>query len=147
MIALTDPETATGDPAPAGTTTAPPRAGIADIPATPTRHVEAERIAASQSASAEASRSAAAEKASKVEAKKAAEQEAAEQRAYEEELRRLEEEADQEEEDNDSGGSTYYKNCTAVRAAGADPIRRGDPGYGRHLDRDGDGGGLRIAAR
>ncbi|MBW6439075.1 excalibur calcium-binding domain-containing protein [Actinoplanes hulinensis] len=29
----------------------------------------------------------------------------------------------------------------AVRAAGADPIRRGDPGYGRHLDRDGDGVG------
>lgn len=33
----------------------------------------------------------------------------------------------------------YYANCTAVRAAGADPIRRGDPGYGSHLDRDGDG--------
>ncbi|MFJ3725409.1 excalibur calcium-binding domain-containing protein [Streptomyces sp. NPDC090045] len=37
------------------------------------------------------------------------------------------------------GGSVSYKNCTAVRAAGAAPIRRGDPGYGRHLDRDGDG--------
>jgi hypothetical protein len=37
--------------------------------------------------------------------------------------------------------AVYYKNCTAVRAAGADPIRRGDPGYGRHLDRDGDGVG------
>ncbi len=37
------------------------------------------------------------------------------------------------------GGSVYYRNCTAVRAAGADPIRTGDPGYGRHLDRDGDG--------
>ncbi|MFI6080918.1 excalibur calcium-binding domain-containing protein [Streptomyces sp. NPDC051217] len=37
------------------------------------------------------------------------------------------------------GGSTYYANCTAVRAAGADPIRTGDPGYGSHLDRDGDG--------
>ncbi|WP_229074242.1 excalibur calcium-binding domain-containing protein [Actinoplanes sp. DH11] len=35
----------------------------------------------------------------------------------------------------------YYKNCTAVRAAGADPIYAGDPGYGRHLDRDGDGVG------
>ncbi|GAA0494111.1 hypothetical protein Ade02nite_20690 [Paractinoplanes deccanensis] len=35
--------------------------------------------------------------------------------------------------------SVYYKNCSAVRAAGADPIYRGDPGYGRHLDRDGDG--------
>ncbi|MGW0750695.1 excalibur calcium-binding domain-containing protein [Streptomyces sp. NPDC002587] len=38
-----------------------------------------------------------------------------------------------------AGGSVYYKNCTAVRAAGAAPIRRNDPGYGRHLDRDGDG--------
>lgn len=37
------------------------------------------------------------------------------------------------------GGSVYYKNCTAVRAAGAAPIHRGDPGYGKHLDRDGDG--------
>ncbi|MDX6764352.1 excalibur calcium-binding domain-containing protein, partial [Streptomyces sp. F8] len=37
------------------------------------------------------------------------------------------------------GGNVSYANCAAVRAAGADPIRRGDPGYGRHLDRDGDG--------
>lgn len=37
------------------------------------------------------------------------------------------------------GGSTYYANCTAVRAAGVAPIRTGDPGYGSHLDRDGDG--------
>jgi cytoskeletal protein RodZ len=35
--------------------------------------------------------------------------------------------------------SVYYKNCSAVRAAGAAPIHRGEPGYGRHLDRDGDG--------
>ncbi|MEK5431217.1 excalibur calcium-binding domain-containing protein [Lysinibacillus sp. FSL R7-0073] len=33
----------------------------------------------------------------------------------------------------------YYKNCTQVRSAGAAPIRKGDPGYARHLDRDGDG--------
>lgn len=32
-----------------------------------------------------------------------------------------------------------YKNCTEARAAGAAPVRRGDPGYGKHLDRDGDG--------
>lgn len=38
------------------------------------------------------------------------------------------------------GGSTFYRNCTAVREADAAPIRRGDPGYGPHLDRDGDGG-------
>ncbi|MFJ8972532.1 MULTISPECIES: excalibur calcium-binding domain-containing protein [Streptomyces] len=39
------------------------------------------------------------------------------------------------------GGSVSYANCTAVRDAGAAPIRTGDPGYGRHLDRDGDGVG------
>ncbi|WP_209370734.1 GmrSD restriction endonuclease domain-containing protein [Brevibacterium renqingii] len=38
-----------------------------------------------------------------------------------------------------SSGSTYFKNCTAAREAGAAPVREGDPGYGRHLDRDGDG--------
>ncbi|PPL19367.1 hypothetical protein GY24_06380 [Microterricola pindariensis] len=32
-----------------------------------------------------------------------------------------------------------YANCDAVRAAGAAPIRVGDPGYSRKLDRDGDG--------
>lgn len=35
--------------------------------------------------------------------------------------------------------TTYFKNCTAARAAGAAPVYRGDPGYGAHLDRDGDG--------
>lgn len=34
-----------------------------------------------------------------------------------------------------------FANCSAARAAGAAPVRRGDPGYGRHLDRDGDGVG------
>jgi outer membrane murein-binding lipoprotein Lpp len=34
-----------------------------------------------------------------------------------------------------------YKNCSEARAAGAAPVRRGDPGYGKHLDRDGDGVG------
>ncbi|MGB9034669.1 MAG: excalibur calcium-binding domain-containing protein [Paeniglutamicibacter sp.] len=38
-----------------------------------------------------------------------------------------------------SPSSTYYKNCTAVRNAGAAPIYRGEPGYSRKLDRDGDG--------
>ena len=32
-----------------------------------------------------------------------------------------------------------YANCTAAREAGAAPVRRGDPGYGPHLDGDGDG--------
>lgn len=38
-----------------------------------------------------------------------------------------------------SGGSVSYQNCDAVRAAGADPIYAGEPGYSRKLDRDGDG--------
>nr|WP_245348346.1 excalibur calcium-binding domain-containing protein [Paeniglutamicibacter psychrophenolicus] len=38
-----------------------------------------------------------------------------------------------------SPSNTYYKNCTAVRNAGAAPIFRGEPGYSRKLDRDGDG--------
>lgn len=33
----------------------------------------------------------------------------------------------------------YYPNCSAARAAGAAPLMRGDPGYSRRLDRDGDG--------
>jgi hypothetical protein len=33
----------------------------------------------------------------------------------------------------------YYENCDAAREAGAAPIQRGDPGYGEHLDREGDG--------
>lgn len=36
-------------------------------------------------------------------------------------------------------GQVYYANCAAARAAGAAPIRRGQSGYGTHLDRDGDG--------
>ncbi|MFE5293889.1 excalibur calcium-binding domain-containing protein [Isoptericola sp. NPDC056618] len=37
--------------------------------------------------------------------------------------------------------SAYYENCDAARAAGAAPVHAGDPGYGGHLDRDGDGTG------
>lgn len=35
--------------------------------------------------------------------------------------------------------AAYYANCTAVKAAGAAPIYRGQPGYSTSLDRDGDG--------
>lgn len=38
-----------------------------------------------------------------------------------------------------TGGA--YANCAAARAAGAAPVRRGEPGYGPHLDRDNDGVG------
>lgn len=37
--------------------------------------------------------------------------------------------------------SAYYANCSAARAAGAAPVYASQPGYGRHLDRDGDGVG------
>ena len=40
-----------------------------------------------------------------------------------------------------SNGGGEFANCTQARAAGAAPLRAGDPGYGRHLDRDGDGVG------
>lgn len=40
-----------------------------------------------------------------------------------------------------SSGGGAFPNCAAARAAGAAPVRRGDPGYGSHLDRDGDGVG------
>lgn len=36
-------------------------------------------------------------------------------------------------------GEVYYRSCAEARAAGAAPLKAGDPGYGRHLDRDGDG--------
>ncbi|WP_406239578.1 excalibur calcium-binding domain-containing protein [Nocardia sp. NBC_01009] len=35
--------------------------------------------------------------------------------------------------------SVYYPNCAAARAAGAAPLRRGEPGYSSKLDRDNDG--------
>ena len=34
-----------------------------------------------------------------------------------------------------------FANCPEARAAGAAPVYRGEPGYGPHLDRDGDGVG------
>lgn len=36
-------------------------------------------------------------------------------------------------------GDRAWRNCSEARAAGAAPVRRGQPGYGPHLDRDGDG--------
>lgn len=38
-----------------------------------------------------------------------------------------------------SSRSVYFANCSDARAAGAAPVRRGDPGYASHLDRDSDG--------
>lgn len=39
-----------------------------------------------------------------------------------------------------------YPNCDAVRAANAAPLHHTQPGYGPHLDRDGDGWGCDDAA-
>lgn len=39
------------------------------------------------------------------------------------------------------GSGREFANCSQARAAGAAPVRQGDAGYGRHLDRDGDGVG------
>ncbi len=36
-------------------------------------------------------------------------------------------------------GGGAFANCSAAREAGAAPVRRGQPGYGPHLDGDGDG--------
>lgn len=47
--------------------------------------------------------------------------------------------AEQEQAANPSEFGVYYRYCSDVRAAGKAPIRRGDPGYGAHLDRDDDG--------
>lgn len=38
-----------------------------------------------------------------------------------------------------SGVRGAFRSCAEARAAGAAPVRRGDPGYGPHLDRDNDG--------
>lgn len=38
-----------------------------------------------------------------------------------------------------NSGGGVFRNCTEARAAGAAPVYRGTPGYGPHLDRDGDG--------
>ncbi len=37
------------------------------------------------------------------------------------------------------GSGVYYRNCGEARAAGATPLYRGQPGYGAHMDGDGDG--------
>ncbi|MEU8653714.1 excalibur calcium-binding domain-containing protein [Streptomyces sp. NPDC048737] len=40
---------------------------------------------------------------------------------------------------NTAGADVYYDNCDEARDAGAAPVHAGEPGYGPHLDRDGDG--------
>lgn len=40
-----------------------------------------------------------------------------------------------------------FANCAEARAAGAAPVRLGEPGYGAHLDRDNDGIGCESSRR
>ena len=46
-----------------------------------------------------------------------------------------------------SQGSGMFANCAEARAADAAPVKRGEPGYGPHLDRDGDGVGCEPRRR
>lgn len=69
---------------------------------------------------------------------------AEEQRKQEEAARLAEEQRKQEEaarlaEEQEKSANVHYSNCKEAKAAGAAPIRKGEPGYGKHLDRDGDG--------
>jgi hypothetical protein len=40
-----------------------------------------------------------------------------------------------------SSNGRAFRNCSEAHAAGAAPVRRGDPGHAPHLDRDNDGVG------
>ena len=44
-----------------------------------------------------------------------------------------------EEESRAIETTVHYSGCDEVRAAGRAPLFRGDPGYGYHMDGDGDG--------
>lgn len=83
-----------------------------------------------------------AEEAAAQEAQRLAEEQAAAEAAQREaeeaaaEAQRLAEEQARKPAPADS-----FENCDAVRAAGADPIHRGEPGWHEELDSDGDGVG------
>ncbi|MGG3624545.1 excalibur calcium-binding domain-containing protein [Bacillus gobiensis] len=71
---------------------------------------------------------------------------AEEKRKQEEEARLAEEKRKQEEEtrlaeEQEQQTNVYYKNCTQAKEANAAPIHKGEPGYAKHLDKDGDGVG------
>jgi micrococcal nuclease len=113
------------------------------------RTAEVERLEAEERARQEAARKAEEERKAKEEADRLAREEA-ERVAREEADRLAQEEADRQAREAEQQAvqvapapatSAYYKNCSAARAAGAAPVYAGEAGYGRHLDRDGDGVG------
>ncbi|MCB7155806.1 excalibur calcium-binding domain-containing protein [Bacillus sp. ATD] len=77
--------------------------------------------------------------------KKAEEARLAEEKRKKEEEERLAQEKRKQEKEiqqaeaQERQTNVYYKNCTAARQAGVAPIHAGEPGYAKHLDRDGDG--------
>jgi micrococcal nuclease len=104
-------------------------AAVRQLRASEEQRIEAERVAAeaaaAQAAADEAARQA--QVAADAEAARVAAEAAAAKAAK------------QEAPAASTGGAVSYKNCDAVRAAGADPIYAGQPGYSAKLDRDGDG--------
>ena len=129
-------------PAPADTQAAADRAAAEEAAA----DAAADRAAAE----AAAQEAAADKKAAKVAAKKAAAELAAKEKAAAVKLAAAEQAAADRAAARAARRATaatptptavYYENCDAVRAAGAAPIRRGQPGYAAHLDRDNDGQG------
>jgi hypothetical protein len=102
----------------------------------------AEKAAAEKAAAEKAAaEKAAAEKAAaeKAAAEKAAAEKAAAEKAAAEKVAAEKAAAEKAAAEKAAAANVYYKNCDAVRAAGAAPIRKGQPGYAKHLDRDGDG--------
>ena len=92
---------------------------------------EAERIAAEEAAEERRLAEQAA-----AEERRIAEQAAAEERAA---ANAASQQSSSSSSGSSGGGAWFYKNCTEARAAGAAPVRRGEPGFGPHLDRDNDG--------
>lgn len=73
-----------------------------------------------------------------LQAKQQAEAEQARKEAEEKAQAEAEAQAQQQQQQTQT---VYFKNCTEARAAGAAPVYQGQPGYAKHLDRDGDGVG------
>ena len=144
---------ACGGPGDGGSQTAQ-KAGVVDLPAATTTDnsaaeaaakAEADAAAAKAKADAEAKAKAEAEAKAKAEAEAkakaaaAAKAKAAKAKADAAAKAKAKAAAAAAAAAEDEADDVFYENCTAVRAAGADPIRIGDPGYSRKLDRDGDG--------
>ncbi|MEI1420466.1 excalibur calcium-binding domain-containing protein [Bacillus cabrialesii] len=104
------------------------------------KQAEEARLAEEKRKQAEEKRKQAEEKRKQAEEARLAE----EKRKQEEEERLAQEKRKQEKEVQQAEAqeqqtNVYYKNCTAARQAGVAPIHSGEPGYAKHLDRDGDG--------